>query len=170
MAMSEFYASTILKADASFGFAEFACDPDIITQSLGIAPDEIRRKGEKRTIRGGREWVTPFSSWSICSEGDSKDINEHLRMLLRRIDGKQGLCKVEFGPPAFGVTWKCNYLRAGSGPFYEADVIAGIAEWQGELFQDIYHVDQEGIDPAGPDAQMRVPKKWINLGTADDGA
>ena len=170
MALSEFYASTILKAAASFGFAEFSCDPDEITRAFGIAPEEICRKGERRITRGGHEFVTPFSAWSIQSEDDSKDINEHLRVLLRRIDSKQALYKVEFGPPAFGVTWKCNYLYAGSGPFYEADVIAGIASWHGELFQDIYQVDQEGNDPVGPEALMRIPKKWFGLANAGDGA
>jgi hypothetical protein len=169
MALSEFYASTILKASASFGFTEFVCDPDEITRALGIAPDEVDRKGARRTIRGGRELDIPFSFWSIRSEGGSKDINEHLRMLLRRIDGKQSLCRVEFGRPAFGVTWKCNYLYAGSGPFYEIDVIAGIASWQAELFQDIYQVDQEGNEPVGPEALMRIPKKWFGRSSPDDG-
>src|SRR5262249_3830636 len=142
-------------------FSGFTCNPEDITEAVGIAPDEVRRQGETRVIRGGRELVTPFSCWSIRSEDESKDINEHLRGLLRRIDGKQALCKAEFGRPGFFVTWKCSYLYAGSGPFYEADVIAGIASWQAELFQDIYQVDQECNDPVGPEGLMRIPKMWF---------
>jgi hypothetical protein len=161
MAISEFYASTILEVSASFGFASFDGDPDEITQAFGIPPDEVRRKGERRLGRGGREFDTPFSSWAIVSVGDSKDVNDHLRGLLRRMEGKQSACKAGFGRASFGVTWKCNYLYAGSGPFYEADVIAGIASWQAELFQDICQVDQVENNPAGPEALRRIPKRWF---------
>jgi hypothetical protein len=130
MAISEFYASTILKVSVSFGFDGFDVDPDEITQVFGIPPDEVRRKGERRMLHDGRELGIPFSSWTIVSADDSKDVNDHLRALLRRIEGKQSACKAEFGRAKFGVTWKCNYLYSGSGPFYEADVIAGIASWQ----------------------------------------
>lgn len=143
MAITEFYASTILKVSVSFGFAGFDGDPDEITRVFGIPPDEVRRKGERRMLHNGREFDTPFSSWTIVSADDSKDVNDHLRGLLRRIEGKQSACKTDFGRARFDVTWKCNYLYSGSGPFYEADVIAGIASWQAELFQDIYQVDQD---------------------------
>jgi Domain of unknown function (DUF4279) len=171
MALSEYYASTILKVSASFGFAGFDCDPDDITQAFGITPDGVHRKGERRMGRGGREFDTAFSSWAIVSTDDSKDVNEHLRELLRRIEGKQSARKPEFGRATFGVTWKCNYLYAGSGPFYEANVIAGIASWQAEIFQDIYQVDQEENDPVGPEALRRIPKTWFaEPGAEVDGA
>ena len=158
MAIDEFYASTILKVSVSFGFAGFDVDPDEITQVFGIPPDEVRRKGERRMLHNGREFDTPFSSWTIVSADDSKDVNDHLRGLLRRIEGKQSAYKTDFGRSRFGVTWKCNYLYSGSGPFYEADVIAGIASWQAELFQDIYQVDQDRNVPVGPEAFRRIPK------------
>jgi hypothetical protein len=53
------------------------------------------------------------------------------------------------------------YLYAGNGPFYETDVIAGIASWQAELFQDIYQVDQVENNPVGPEALRRIPKRWF---------
>jgi hypothetical protein len=158
MGLSEFYASTILGVSASFGFAGFDGDPDDITRAFGVPPDDVRRKGERRIGRGGREFDTPFNSWTIVSAVQSKDVNEHLRGLLRRVEGKQWAYKTEFRRANFGVTWKCNYLYAGSGPFYEADVIAGIASWQAELFQDIYQVDQEQNDPVGPEGIQRIPK------------
>jgi len=161
MAISEFYASTILKVSVSFGFDGFDVDPDEITQVFGIPPDEVRRKGERRMLHDGRELGIPFSSWTIVNADDSKDVNDHLRALLRRIEGKQSACKAEFGRAKFGVTWKCNYLYSGSGPFYEADVIAGIASWQAELFQDIYQVDQDQNDPVGPERVRRIPKSWF---------
>lgn len=82
-------------------------------------------------------------------------------MLLGRIDGKQELCKAEFGQPTFAVMWKGNYLYAGSGPFYDADVIMRIASWRAELIQDIYQVDQEQNDAIGPEQLSRIPEKWF---------
>ena len=51
MALSKFYKSTIIEANASFGYSNFACDPDEITRVLGIIPDEIMRKGEDGPLR-----------------------------------------------------------------------------------------------------------------------
>jgi hypothetical protein len=144
MAISDFHASTIVEVRAYFGFDEFACDPDEITSALGIAPDEVRRKGEIRKLRGGREVRCPSNDWSIQSRSGSKDVNEHIRELFARLSGVSGRIRPEFGTPSFSVLWKGNYLYAGSGPFYEADVIAGIAALGAMLWQDIYQIDEAG--------------------------
>jgi hypothetical protein len=47
--------------------------------------------------------------------------------------------------------WEGNYLYAGSGPFYEADVIAGIATLGADLWQDIYQIDEDDAPPRSPD-------------------
>jgi hypothetical protein len=141
MAISEFYASTILRVRATFGFCEFDCDPDDITRALRITPDDVRRKGEVRRLSSGRDFITPFNDWTIKSRGNSKDVNDHLRELVDRLAGVAERLRPEFGPPQFGVTWKSNNLYTGSGPFYEADVIARIAGFGAMLFQDIYQVD-----------------------------
>ncbi len=143
MAISDFHASTIVKVRAYFGFSEFACDPDEITKALGVVPDEVGRKGAIRAVMGDREFPWLWNDWSLLSRTESKDVNDHLRELLTRVEGIACRIRDEFGQSSFSVLWKGNYLYAGSGPFYEADVIAGIAALGAMLWQDIYQVDQE---------------------------
>src|SRR5262245_5221767 len=138
MAISDTYASTIINVKATFGFSEFDCNPDEITQALGVVPDEVGLKGQVRQIRGGREIRQLWNSWTIQSRSESKDINDHLRELLTRLNGLAGGIRKDFGSPWFSVLWRGSYLYAGSGPFYEADVIAGIAGLGAMLWQDIY--------------------------------
>jgi hypothetical protein len=164
MAISDFHASTIVKVRAYFGFSEFACDPDEITRSLGVVPDEVERKGQVRIVRGDREVRRLWNDWTIISRAESKDINDHFRELLARLDGMASRIRADFGPPSFSVLWKGNYLYAGSGPFYEADVIAGIAGLKAMLWQDIYQVDQEESEPIGPEGLQRIPKRWLGGG------
>jgi hypothetical protein len=143
MPISDFHASTIICVRAYFGFDQFTCDPEEITQALLIEPDEVRRAGELRALRGGRVLRTPFSDWSLASGTDSKDVNDHIRELLRRVGPAGKHFRPAFGPPSFSVLWKGTYLYAGSGPFYESDVIAGIASLGADLYQDIYQVDAD---------------------------
>jgi hypothetical protein len=158
MALSDFYESTILKVSASFGFFNFDCDPNLVSAALRVTPDELLRKGEIRATRGGHKLMNRWNSWHVVSRSDSKDVNVHLRELLARVDGCHGLARPEFGRPSLNVTRKGNYLYAGNGPFYEADVIAGIASWAAELWQDIYQIDQEENPPVGPLKLRRIPK------------
>jgi hypothetical protein len=141
MAISDLYASTIVKVRAYFGFSEFGCDPDEITRSLAIAPDEVGRKGDVKLVRAGREVRWPFNSWSLSSRVESKDVNEHLRELLSRLSEVNPEFPVEFGEASFSLLWEGTYLYAGSGPFFEADVVVGIARFKASLYQDIYQVD-----------------------------
>jgi len=143
MALSEQYESTIVEVRAYFGFDNFDCDPDVITEALGLQPSEGRRKGCKRTLQSGREITNVISSWTIESISESKDINVHLRELLGRLQGIQGKIHKRFGTPSFSVLWKGNYLFAGSGPFYEVDVLQGIAALGAMLWHDIYQVDED---------------------------
>ena len=143
MSISEFHASTILEVGASFGYSNCSCDPDEITSHLGIKPDEIRVQGTPRTTKAGITITTPLNSWYISSTSESKDINEHIRNLLLRLEGRNALPLPDWGEPSFGILWKGDYLYAGSGPFYEPDVMAGIASYGATLYQDIYQVDQE---------------------------
>jgi hypothetical protein len=158
MSISDFYASTIIKVEASFGFDHFECSPDDITLVLGIQPDEVRRKGDARILRNGREFLIPFSSWGISSSVMSKDVNDHLRQLLERIAPAAYHIRDEWGEPNFGVLWKGNYLYAGSGPFYEPDVIRGIARLGASLYQDIYQIDQDDDEVDNQSDLTRIPK------------
>lgn len=163
MPISEFHESTIVKVEATFGFAYFTCSPEEITAKLGVQPDGVRVKGEQRVVVRGETTHTvrvPFSSWHMKSESTSKDINDHLRQLLLRL----GVARLPFDPswgePSFGVLWKGNYLYAGSGPFYEPDVIAGIARLGAALYQDIYQVD-EPEEPEADTGLQRIPKRYF---------
>src|SRR4051812_44865738 len=127
MAISDFHGSTIVKVRAYFGFDSFGCDPDTITRFMGMQPDQVGVKGAVKTVRAGREIPWPFNMWSLISCVESKDVNEHLRELIDRLAHVTESFPSEFGEPSFSVLWKGNYLYAGSGPFFEADVIAGIA-------------------------------------------
>jgi hypothetical protein len=138
MAISDFYSSTIVKVTAYFGFSQFACDPDEITRHLAIEPDEVDRKGAIRIVIAHRRIEWPFNSWSIASHVESKDVNEHLRELFDRLSRVCHDLPERFGEPSFSIHWKGNNLYSGSGPFFEADVIAGIARLSASLFQDIY--------------------------------
>lgn len=142
MPLSLSYRSMIIKVSVTFGFDSFKCDPDEITAALKITPDGVGRKGSKRMLRNGQETIQPITYWSIVSRSRSKDVNVHIRGLLARVAGRQRKVKSEFGCPSISVTWFGNYLYAGSGPFYEADVIEAIASWQATLWHDIYQVDQ----------------------------
>jgi hypothetical protein len=152
MAISDFHASTIVKVRAYFGFDSFECDPDAITRFTGIQPDEVGRKGAVKAVRAGREIRWPFNSWSLGSRRESKDVNEHLRELIERLAQVAGSFPAEFGEPSFSVLWKGNYLYAGSGPFFEPDVIAGIARLKASLHQDIYQLDEEREDGGAANA------------------
>jgi hypothetical protein len=158
MELSDFYQSTIILVRAYFGFSDFSCNPDEITTALGIEPDEVIVKGSKRTLRNGRITENLSNSWSICSRNASKDVNVHIRELFQRFAGKEEAIRKDFGNPSFSVLWKGNYLYAGSGPFYEADVIKGIATLGANLWQDIYQVDQSDDEIEYKNQFRRIPK------------
>jgi hypothetical protein len=155
--LSAFHESTIIRVRVAFGFSGFTCDPDAISRGLGLEPDEVLRRGEEFLLPDGKTDLRPLNSWGMTSQTKSKDVNVHLRELLGRLAARAGAMAPEFGTPFFTVTWKGNYLYAGSGPYYEADVLKGIAELGAELYQEIYQVDQE--DDTGVDGLYRVPKR-----------
>jgi hypothetical protein len=142
MALSESYESTIIEVGAGFGYSNFECDPAEITRALEITPDNVVLKGEK-WVAFGKTRTRPFNSWEITSQSTSKDVNVHLRELLNRLGDRNKLARSHWGTPSFSIVWKNNYLYAGTGPFFEVDVISGIARWKAELYQDIYQIDQE---------------------------
>ena len=166
MALSEFYESTILKVGATFGFGDFACPPAEITTRLRIDPDEVIVKGEKTTLKG-RVFERPFSSWGISSTCESRDVNDHLRQLLKRLEVVNVPFDPLWGEPSFGVLWKCNYLYAGTGPFYDPDVLQGISRYAAALYQDIYQVDEEDSGSIGKTGLKRIPKAWFFGGSKD---
>lgn len=83
MKLSEFYKSTIIEVRADFGFSDFNCDHEELTIKIGITPDEIYRKGNEVKLKTGKKRNIINNGWYISSHSKSKDINEHLRYLLR---------------------------------------------------------------------------------------
>ena len=158
MAISDFYASTVIEVRAYFGFDQFDCDPKDISTALKIEADEILRKGEKRQLRNGDEIENTSNSWTIESNSSSKDINDHLRELLKRLEGREKMIEQHFGKPCFSILWKGNYLYAGSGPFYESEVLRSIANFGAELWQDIYQIDQSDDEIENKSEFKRIPK------------
>ena len=142
MALAPQFAESIKKVRVTFGFAQFDCDPAAITAALGIAPDELRRQGEQRSARGGRVMSVPFSTWSISSTSGSKDVNDHCRELLKRLAGAVARFDPAWGLPSFSVLYKATHLCCGNGPFFEADVVQGIAALGAQLWQDIYSIEE----------------------------
>src|SRR5262249_48167261 len=116
--------------------------PAAITAALGIAPDEVRRRGEQMQATGGRIVRVPFSTWSISSRTESKDVNDHCREVLKRLSGTTDRLSPLWGVPEFSVLYKATHLCAGNGPFFEADVVRGIAGLGAELWQDIYSLEE----------------------------
>ena len=143
MALSEFYESTIIEVRAYFGFDSFDCHPSEISTTLGVEADYFQLKDSLRTLKNRKTITNHFSSWSIESKSASKDINIHLRQLLDRLNEVQNKFEPRFGKPSFSVVWKGNYLYAGSGPFYEIDVLRGIAKLNAGLYHDIYQIDED---------------------------
>lgn len=145
--LSPLYEAKIRMVRVDFGFSSFVCDPDEITTALGIVPDQIRRKGEIRELRGGQRMTVPVSTWCISSRVESKDVNEHCRELLRRLEGCATRLDPRWGVPGFHVLWKATHFFGGNGPFFLADVVSGIAALGAELWQDLYAV--EDGEPGG---------------------
>jgi Domain of unknown function (DUF4279) len=142
MALAPQFAESIKKVEVTFGFGNFSCDPAAITTALGIVPDETRRRGEQISTRGGRLHAAPFSTWSISSTSESKDVNDHCRELLKRLSGAPNRLDPQWGIPSFSVLYKATHLCAGNGPFFEVDVVRGIAALGAELWQDIYSLEE----------------------------
>ena len=146
MALNPQFAAGIRTVRVDFGFSMFDCDPEDITAALGVVPDEIRRRDEERQMPGGRLFRVPFSSWRVSSKQASKDVNDHCRELLERLRGCASRLDPRWGVPTFGVLYKATHLSSGNGPFFEADVVRGIASFGAELWQDIYALDEDVPD------------------------
>ena len=141
MALAPQFEESIKEVEVTFGFDQFECDPKDITAALGIAPDEVRRRGQQIPGRGGRVHTVLCNSWSITSRSESKDVNDHCREVLKRLAGAVGRLNPQWGVPWFSVLYRATHLCGGNGPFFEADVVQGIGALGAELWQDIYSLE-----------------------------
>lgn len=60
-------------------------------------------------------------------------------------------------------------LYAGTGPFFEADVLHGVARWNAELFQDIYYIEQDVEEAIGGEGLRRISKDELCRLLKNDG-
>lgn len=156
MPINEIFEREIQQVEVSLVFTDFEMDPEEITEKLGLQPDDLRRKGETRRLENGQEFVVPFNLWSFKSPESSLDPNVQIRAIFDLLESVGTRVNPEW-KPFFNILWKSRVLGAGSGPFYEKDVIEGIARIGAEIYQDLYHVEEDfplkralNHDPSGP--------------------
>ena len=142
MAIDETFLREITDVRVSLVFFDFEADPDLITDTLGIQPDDVRRKGELGVLGGKQEFRAPHNLWALNSRAGSLDPNVQIRELLARIETVQEKIDPAWNP-SFNILWKSRILGAGAGPYYEKDVIEGIAEMGAEIYQDLYLEEDE---------------------------
>ena len=136
MTINELHASHIGRVGVSFHLSSPTLDPDEVTRALKISPDLVS--------------VPPSTHgfWSLSSQGkvegllESKDINEHLRYLLRNLllFREAILDFAKGGNTYFDVLWESSYLYSGTGPEIASDCIAGICQLNAGLGFDIYQI------------------------------
>ena len=139
MSINELHASHIGRVAVSFQLSSPALDPDEVTRALGVSPDLLS--------------VAPSTHgfWSLSSQGrvegelEAKDINEHIRYLLRILLPHRNaiLTFANGGETYFDLLWESSYLYAGTGPVVASDCIAGICHLNAGLGFDIYQIEGE---------------------------
>ena len=97
------------------GSAEFDCDPDEITEALGIQPDDVRRKGERRVVGDGHEFSVPYNLWTLDSRAEFEDPNVQIQEILARLAGVEERIKPTWNP-FFNVLWKSETSVSGQVP------------------------------------------------------
>jgi hypothetical protein len=109
----------------------------LLLLALGIAPELVSVP------------VSTHGFWSVSSQGRveaglaAKDVNEHLRYLLRvLLPAREAILKFAHGGETyFDVLWESSYLYAGTGPEIAGDCIAGIYQLNAGLGFDIYQIE-----------------------------
>jgi hypothetical protein len=150
MSINELHASHIGRVGVDFYVASPSLEPSEVTAALGIQPDEFAKRGDERRNYGGG-LLSPHEEgfWMLSSKGkvqgeiESKDINEHLLLLLKLLlPHKEVILRFAIGGKAsFGVLWESSYLYAGTGPVISHECIAGIAQLGAEIGFDINQIE-----------------------------
>ena len=142
MPLDDIFAADIEEVRVSLVFFDFDADPGIITEALGILPDEVRRKGEVREMEGDRAYTVPHNLWALNSRSPSLDPNDQIRELLARVEVARDKIDPAWAP-SFNILWKSTTVGAGAGPYYEKDVVQGIAGIGADIYQDLYLVEKD---------------------------
>jgi hypothetical protein len=153
MAINEFQASHTIDVNVGFILSGPRVDPHRVSDLIKILPDRSARKGdERRNIKGDLLGYEDNGWWRLDSGPRlnvtgirSKDINEHLKILLKILMPHCELLNLlsEGGETFFDVLWKSSYLYAGTGPLIEAEHLRGMVDLRAGLGFDIYQVDEE---------------------------
>ena len=146
MSLNPLHASRIREVAVYFDSTAPDLNPDVVTQNLGVTPDRSARRGDKRqNVKGQPLQPHEEGWWQISSRGqtESKDVNKHLRYLLRQLlpHCDEIIRFAKDGEAYFGVLWKSSYLYAGTGPGLAHDCTEGVARLRAEIGFDIYHVE-----------------------------
>ena len=141
----EKYASHIGRVEVNFFVSALDLDPAEISQITGLLPDKGARRGDERRNHKGK-LIRPHTEgfWMIASESriDSKDINDHIEVLLALLlPHKEKLLQIvdaKGGETYFDVVWTSNYLYAGTGPVISRPALKGISDLGASIGFDIY--------------------------------
>jgi hypothetical protein len=151
--ISKFEESTILAVRVAFSLAGPRLIPCEVTSGIGITPDF--------TIEAGAPWLNPLGKqigqhetgmWGISSARrvQSKDINDHLRYLIKiLLPRKRSLRDLtQENESFFDVLWKSSYLNAGAGLRLDAECLQGVAALNAGIRFDIYQAQADPrLDP-----------------------
>jgi hypothetical protein len=148
MALDPLHESHIRGVAVTFSVSAPDLDPDAVTAATGIRPDRQARRGdERRNAAGNLIRPCPEGWWVLGTRGklDSKDVREHFHYLHARLLPHAAAFRAfaEGGETWFDVVWMSTYLYAGTGPIFDAESIAGVAELGAGMGFDIYQVNEE---------------------------
>jgi hypothetical protein len=137
MTITELHASHIGRVAVSFHLSSPTLDPDEVTRALNLSPELVS--------------VPPSTHgfWSLSSQGKvegmlgAKDINEHLRYLLRELlPYLEAILDFAKGGDTYFDVLGVQLLVLGYRPEIASDCIAGICQLNAGLGFDIYQIDE----------------------------
>jgi hypothetical protein len=153
MTIGKLHASHIRRVNVGFIISGPKVDPGELSTLLKLQPDSSAQKGdERRNNKGILLGFEEHSWWRIDSRSRlkvkgirQKDINEHLKVLLKVLLPHCELLNkfAEDGEIFCDVLWESTYLYAGTGPLIEAQYLRGIANLNAGIGFDIYQIDED---------------------------
>jgi hypothetical protein len=117
-------------------------DPEMITQSVGIAPDAAHKRGEMRLSKSGKKYPYPRGIWNVSTRGwSSRNLEAHIVRLLERVEpSADRIRNVLRTNPEYRFEIMCFWMSATGqgGPSLSPDTLSRIAALGATLDFDIY--------------------------------
>ena len=159
MTLNPSHEAHVGRVAASFILSGTDLDPEVVTRAVGVSPDASARRGDARFNAAGRLVAPhPESWWKLSTRNrvESKDLNEHLRVLLSfLLPHRTELLELSRnGQAYFDVLWESSYLYAGTGPVIDPAYVQGIAALGAGVGFDIYQIEAE---PSSEPAHSSTP-------------